>query len=208
MSKHQNSSHLSSNLSKRLPVQIDPIRLAVARQQLYGELAIKHLTRLSELLTLTDGVVKVQLDFDVDVNKIHHVRGSLKADLSLFCQRCLQAMPWQLNVDVSLAFIAHEHQVDELVTEYEPYLFDATPVVLSDMIEDEILLALPQVPMHEESECHPAVALKEFDSTDGDVPNDDMQEQQSKSQTADEQSVAKRKNPFEVLASIKSDSKK
>ena len=203
MSKHQNSSHLSPDPAKRLPVQIDPIRLAVARQQLHGELAISRLTRLSELLTLTDGVVKVQLDFDVDANKIHHLKGSLKADLSLSCQRCLQAMPWQLDVTVSLAFIAHEHQIDELVAEYEPYLLDATPVVLSDMIEDEILLALPQVPMHDESECQPAVPLKEFGSVDTAT-----EKQQSESQLADEQSAAERKNPFEVLASIKSDSKK
>jgi len=210
MSKHQNSSHLNPNLSKRLPVQIDPIRLAVARQQLHGELEISRLTRLSELLTVTDGVAKVQLDFDVDVNKVHHVSGVVKADLSLCCQRCLQSMPWQLNVDVSLAFIAHEHQVDELVAEYEPYLLETTPVVLSDIIEDEILLALPQVPMHDESECKPAVPLKEFNSMDDSSADGSVQGegQDKQGQLATEQVADKRKNPFDVLTSIKSDLKK
>lgn len=202
MSKHQNSSHLSH----RLPVQIDPIRLAVAGQQLQGELEISRLTRLSDLLTLTDGMVKVQLDFDIDVNKIHYARGSLKAALSLCCQRCMQAMPFELNIDVSLGFIAHEHQIEELVAEYEPYLLEESPIVLSDIIEDEILLALPQVPMHEESLCRPAVPLKEFNATDESV--EVSNEQKSHSQTADEQSAGKRKNPFEVLTSIKSNSKK
>lgn len=198
MSKHQNS----SSLGQRLPVQIDPIRLSVSRQQLIGELEISRLKRLSELLTSNDGVLKVELDFDVDVNKIHHVRGSIVADLSLCCQRCLKTMPWHLNADVSLAFIAHEHQIDELVEEYEPYVLDADPVVLSDLIEDEILLALPQVPLHEESECSPAVPLKEFDSTDSSDKAVQGEEQDSLSQSA-----SKRKNPFEVLTSIKSDSK-
>ena len=193
MSKHQNS----SGLGQRLPVQIDPIRLAVSRQQLHGELEISRLTRLSELLTSNEGVVKIQLDFDVDVNKIHYVRGSIEADVSMCCQRCLKTMPWHLKTDVSLAFIAHEHKIDELVAEYEPYILDADPVVLSDLIEDEVLLALPQVPLHEESECSPAVPLKEFDSTESRT-----QEQESQGQSA-----SKRKNPFEVLTSIKSDSK-
>jgi uncharacterized protein len=204
MSKHQNSSYLS----QRLPVQIDPIRLAVARQQLQGELEISRLTRLSDLLTLTDGTVKVQLDFDVDVNKVHYARGTIKADLSLCCQRCMQAMPFELELDISLGFIAHEHQIDELVAEYEPYLIETTPVVLTDIIEDEILLALPQVPMHEESQCKPAVPLKEFNSMDDSIESGEQDNQDNQGQTVDEQSTGKRKNPFEVLTSIKSDSKK
>ena len=192
---------MSSKFNQRLPVQIDPIRLAVSRQQLEGELEISRLKRLTELLTLPDGVVKVQLDFDVDTNKIRHVRGLLSANLSLCCQRCLQALPWQLEADVSLAFIAHEHQIDELVAEYEPYLLETSTIVLSDMIEDEILLALPQVPMHDESECHPAVPLKEFNSVD------DLAEV-NKSQNAESKTASKRDNPFDVLTSIKTDLKK
>ena len=193
MSKHENS----SGLGQRLPVQIDPIRLAVSRQQLHGVLEISRLARLSELLISNEGVLNVQLEFDVDGYKTHHVGGSIDADLKLCCQRCLKAMPWHLHADVSLAFIAHEHQLDELAAEYEPYILGADPVVLSDLIEDEVLLALPQVPLHDELECSPAVPLKEFDSTESRT-----QEQKSQGQSA-----SKRKNPFEVLTSIKSDSK-
>ena len=198
MSKHQNS----SRLDQRLPVQIDPIRLAASGQQLHGELEISRLTRLVELLTSKEGTVKVEFEFDIDVNKISYVRGSITADLSLSCQRCLEAMPWHLDADISLAFIAHEHKIDELVDEYEPYVIGSDPVVLSDLIEDEILLALPQVPLHSEVECKPAVPLKEFDSTQS---NSDVV--QNEEQDGLSQSASKRKNPFEVLASIKSDSK-
>lgn len=203
MSKHQKS----SKLDKRLPVQIDPIRLATAGQQLIGELEISRLPRLSELLTSNEGVVEVALNFDIDVNKIHYVRGLITADLSLSCQRCLNAMPWQLSTDVSLAFIAHEHQIDELVEEYEPYIVSGDPVVLSDLLEDEILLALPQVPLHDESECSPAVPLKEFDSEESSTRTATASVTQDKEQDSLGQSASKRKNPFEVLASIKSDSK-
>jgi len=201
MSKHQNS----SNLGQRLPVQIDPIRLAVSRQQLHGELEISRLTRLSELLTSSEGVIKVQLDFDVDMNKVHHVFGSIDAEyLSLSCQRCLKKLACPLHVDVALAFISHERQIDELLAEYEPYLLQSTPVMLSDIIEDEILLALPQVPMHEELECKPAVPLKEFFSTDSADKQDEEQDNQG--QSAGDGSTGKRKNPFDVLTNIKSDS--
>ncbi len=195
MSKHQNSSAINS----RLPVQIDPIRLAVARQQLYGEIEIARFTRLSELLTSNEGVVKVQLDFDVDTGnvhsgKVHCATGTLVAELSLCCQRCLEPMKWSLNADVALAFIEHEHQIDELVEGYEPYLIESTPLMLSDIIEDEILLALPQVPMHDESVCKPAVKVN-------------RQAEQVEVQDNVSQATAKKKNPFAVLADFKSDSK-
>ena len=190
MSKHQNSSAINS----RLPVQIDPIRLAVARQQLYGEIEISRFERLSELLTSNEGLVKVQFDFDVDASKVHYVTGTLVAELSLCCQRCLQPMKWQLDTEVALAFVEHEHQIDELVVDYEPYLIESTPLMLSDMIEDEILLALPQVPMHDESECNPAVKIN-------------RQVEQVEAQDNAGQATSKRKNPFAVLADFKSDSK-
>ncbi len=190
MSKHQNSSAINS----RLPVQIDPIRLAAARQQLYGEIEISRFTRLNELLTSSEGVVKVQFDFDVDVTKANCVTGTLVAELSLCCQRCLQPMKWPLNAEVALAFVEHEHQIDELVVDYEPYLIESTPLMLSDMIEDEILLALPQVPLHDESVCKPAVKVN-------------RQAEQVEAQDNASQATAKRKNPFAALADFKSDSK-
>lgn len=190
MSKHQNSSDINS----RLPVQIDPIRLAVARQQLYGEIEISRFERLSELLTSNEGVVKVQFDFDVDTSKVHCVTGTLVAELSLCCQRCLQPMKWQLDLAVALAFVEHEHQVDELVVDYEPYLMESTPLMLSDLIEDEIILALPQVPMHDESMCKPAVKINR--------PAEQDEAQDNVSQAQNE-----RKNPFAALADFKSDSK-
>ncbi len=190
MSKHQNS----SAINPRLPVQIDPIRLAVARQQLYGEIEISRFERLNELLTSSEGVVKVQFDFDVDSSKVHCVTGTLVAELSLCCQRCLQPMKWQLDTEVALAFVEHGHQIDELVVDYEPYLIESTPLMLNDMIEDEILLALPQVPMHDESMCKPAVKLN-------------RQAEQVEVQDNTSQATAKRENPFAVLADFKSDSK-
>ncbi len=190
MSKHQNSSAINS----RLPVQIDPIRLAVARQQLYGEMEISRFERLKELLTSSEGAVTVKFDFDVDSNNVRCVTGTLVAELSLCCQRCLQPMKWQLDTDVALAFVEHEHQIDELVVDYEPYLIDATPLMLSDMIEDEILLALPQVPMHDESICKPAVDINH--------PVEQQEVQDNISQATD-----KRENPFAVLAGFKPDSK-
>jgi len=188
MSKHRSSSDINS----RLPVQIDPIRLAAARQQLYGEIEITRFARLKELLTSTEGAVKVQFDFDIDASKVHCVTGTLVAELSLCCQRCLEPMKWQLNADVGLAFVTHERQIEELVVDYEPYLIEETPLMFSDMVEDEILLALPQVPMHDEtSSCQPAVKAAEHIEAQDNV-------QPTKEQ---------RKNPFAMLADFKPDSK-
>jgi uncharacterized protein len=60
---------------------------------------------------------------------------------------------------------------------------DETPLQLNEVIEDELLLALPQIPMHDEADCHASGLLKQNSSAE------DEAEQKA--------------NPFSVLAKLK-----
>ena len=63
-------------------------------------------------------------------------------------------------------------------------LSETNPLILNDVIEDELLLALPQIPMHAEAQCPASKWLK-----------------QQHAETADETE----ENPFSVLANLKQD---
>lgn len=72
-----------------------------------------------------------------------------RARVELECQRCLQSMPWDLEVLRALRFVDGEDAAAALDAEGEDDVL-ALPrsLDLQELIEDELLLALPLVPMH------------------------------------------------------------
>lgn len=173
-----------SRQRKRLPHQIDPFRLCEARASLSGPVPLKQMQRLKPLLASDSGEINVVLDFDIDELGVPFVKGELKAELPLICQRCLEPLPFVVNQKSSLAWVRSDQEAERLPLRFEPYLVEANPLILNDVIEDELLLALPQIPMHRESECPASKWLKRQDA----IATDETEE-----------------NPFSVLANLKQD---
>lgn len=76
----------------------------------------------------------------------------LKAELSvpLQCQRCLQAVQQHLQVDRRFRFVRSESEAERLdETAEEDVLVLGQGLNLHDLLEDELILALPLVPRHE-----------------------------------------------------------
>jgi uncharacterized protein len=169
----------------RLPHQIDPFRLAEAGAQLSGHLPLRQFTRLRQVLADDSGEIAVKLDFDVDELGVPIVQGNVSASLALTCQRCLEPYAFPVDAQIALAWVKTAQEADRLPLRYEPYVVDETPLLLNDVIEDELLLALPQIPMHDEAECPASKLLKQRDKVT------DEPEQKA--------------NPFGVLAKLKRD---
>jgi uncharacterized protein len=76
---------------------------------------------------------------------------TVSGTISLACQRCLQAIPFDLNVDNLLEIIPEgaDMSQDELEDDTRDFLPVAGEVYLVELIEDEILLSLPVAPRHE-----------------------------------------------------------
>lgn len=80
-----------------------------------------------------------------------HLQG--QATVTLQCQRCLQAMSEALVVDRRFRFVRHEDEAARLDEELEDdVLVLPTRLDLIELLEDELILALPIVPRHE-GEC-------------------------------------------------------
>ncbi len=72
-----------------------------------------------------------------------------RARVGLDCQRCLQSVSWDLDVLRPLRFVAGEDAAAALDAKGEDdVLALSRSLDLHDLIEDELLLALPLVPMH------------------------------------------------------------
>lgn len=168
-------------MSQQLPEQIDPFRLARQRRVLSGQIDVVRMKRLAPLLYSSEGAARVELEFGVDTDlHVQYMRGNVSVDLQMSCQRCLQPMTQHVEATIALGLVTTQRQSDEMPTHYEPLLVENDTVFLVDVIEDELLLALPIVAVHPPEACAAQVA------------------------TSDDAPEPRRENPFAKLAQLKS----
>jgi len=141
---------------------IDPLRLAKTGRVLSGSYELRQFDRINA--SLKDGS-KVQVSFKLefsrdDKNQLFSIVGDLETVLPQVCQRCMQPMQHQLSIAIKLAIVSNEEEVESLPAEFEPYIDTGVPVKLQDFIEDELLLAMPLVSLHEQQECPAARKFK------------------------------------------------
>ena len=118
---------------------------------LEGTMAVSDLERLHDLLVDVAGDVEYQLHGFKGERGEPMFHLTVSGTISLACQRCLQAIPFDLNVDNLLEIIPEgaDMSQDELEDDTRDFLPVAGEVYLVELIEDEILLSLPVAPRHE-----------------------------------------------------------
>lgn len=131
----------------RLPEIINPLVFAERRTELKGKLKLSTLTRLNHLLLDDSGNVEVALFFNKQ-GRQSFIDGTAKSALVVQCQNCLESVELAIAADIKLGLIITLEQADELPENYEPLLVSDDKMLLKDIVEDELLLALPAFPKH------------------------------------------------------------
>lgn len=134
-----------------LPDQIEPVSLAEAGRSFRGEVAVKDLARLADVLAARTGHISVEMALRIDEHQVRSLTGKLNGNLKLVCQRCLGKIEFPLNLRFQLGIVRSETEAEELPEGYEVLLADGNPIALSRIVEDEIILALPIIPKHEDA---------------------------------------------------------
>jgi len=126
--------------------------MVAARRSFQGALPIAGLQRLAEVLAGTDGVAQYELDFGRDEFGTSYLDVRVQAPLELICQRTLEPFILPVTVDARLGLIRSEREESALPPGSEPLLVaEDGKLSLADVIEDELLLALPLVPINPDS---------------------------------------------------------
>src|SRR5262249_18497786 len=68
------------------------------------------------------------------------------------CQRCLDVLDVVVDSTTRLGLVADEADVGTIPEDLEPVLAPEGRISIGELVEEELLLALPIVPLHEE-EC-------------------------------------------------------
>ena len=129
------------------PDSVDVWRMVNASRSFEGTLVVASLTRLSASLADSQGSLAYQVDFGRDPLTAAYIDLKVSGRLSLTCQRTLEVFEWPLAIDTRLGLIKREEDEAALPAGFEPLLVTADGELrLADVIEDEVILALPLVP--------------------------------------------------------------
>jgi uncharacterized protein len=154
-----------------------------ARRSFQGELPVVAMKRLGGALASTEGTAQYELDFGRDEFGTAYLDVRVQTPLTLTCQRTLEPFVLPVTVDSRLGLIRAEREEAALPPNVEPLLIaDDGKLSLLDVIEDELLLALPLVPINPDSSLPEEVVGPEPEETS---------------------SAGRSDNPFAVLRELK-----
>ena len=140
-------------MSQGLPDSVDAWRMVQARRHFAGMLPLAKLPRLAADLASSEGEVQFDLEFGTDELGMPFLHVRAQAGLPLACQRTLETFVYPVAIDTRLGLITKESDEAGLPPNYEPLLTPDGVLRLADVIEDELLLALPLVPVKPGSEA-------------------------------------------------------
>jgi uncharacterized protein len=144
----------------QLPV-IDGFEFARSGSRQSGDCAAKDFRRLLEALYASEGTIHYELQGLPQELGRPALRLSVAGQLQLICQRCLGPLRFDLHSETLLLLFAAEAELAAVPIEAEgpERIVAGREMPVLDLVEDEVLLAVPYAPRHEQCSTH-----------DGDAP--------------------------------------
>jgi len=136
------------------PAQWLEIATLVAKSaRIEFELPLAGMPRIVSLLRRADGTARGALQFhrvapDESGRGFDAADGNIAAALVLTCQRCLEELQVAVDAECHLAFVDTESAAALVPESRDPVVMTQGRVELAELVEEELLLALPHVPKH------------------------------------------------------------
>lgn len=147
------------------PLAINSIEFARKALEIHDRIAVSQFPRLHDLLASMDSELDYSLQGLINGDNQPVLRLQIESELRLQCQRCLEAFPFQLSVDSAFVLVDDDAAIpsedDEDFADQE-YLVADTQMSVLELVEDEMLLALPYTPKHDEAQCGAIEMLNEL----------------------------------------------
>jgi uncharacterized protein len=142
---------------------IDGFEFASAGATQQGVLPVSGFPRLRDLLASDVGEVAYEVRGMRDGRGRPSLRLSVRGTLQLRCQRCLEAMGFDVDERQVLVLAATQAEIDaDPVDAQAPdRLLGSKDMAVRDLVEDELVLALPYAPRHEGCDAKAAQEKKE-----------------------------------------------
>ena len=174
--------------NSELPLSVDSVKPFEQGSERSGQMPVAGFRRLLPLLVDDSGDVDLSLSFSFDEDKRRVIAGRLSATLNVQCQRCLEPMALAVASEFRVGVVDSETLAEQLPAELEPVVVQEREIDIGGLVEDELIMSLPEFPLHEADQCHATATLERINnSADADF----------------ERGRRERKNPFqEALAGL------
>lgn len=135
-------------------VAIAPLEWAKVGRQVSGMLPLASMGRLRELLVDDAGSIDVVLAGQMLAGGKAVLTGSVAGTVTVRCQRCLEPLAFHIEAPIRLGVLGSDDDLDRLPDGHDPLICPADQEMpLIQLIEDELLLALPDHPHHADGMC-------------------------------------------------------
>lgn len=160
-------------MSPALADLVNAKELAGRSASIERSLDLRQLPRVAEAGALKGTSVQAKLHFAIFQDKTT-VDVQLEGVVVLECQRCLKPCETELRESEQVMVAASD--ADEVAGGYEPFIGDAESLSLSALIEEQVLLGLPLVPMHDDpAECRKSARGKRVAKVEAEAQPEDTQ---------------------------------
>ena len=136
-------------------ITINSLEFARESRQIRGTITPRDLRRLEYVLYSQDGSLDYLLQGGVDSQGNAELRLQVSGELTLTCQRCLGGLRHPLDAQAHFVIVPNEGMMPAPEDEQDDvdYLVADPQLDVIALVEDEILLGLPMVALHEAAEC-------------------------------------------------------
>src|SRR5690606_1492092 len=110
---------------------------------LEGDVPLASLSRLCDPLADDAGMVHARMTFERDEQRTAVIRSELEVEVKMVCQRCLELVTLPIRSECSYAVVKEGADTRALPKGYDALEVGEDPVDLLELVEDELLLALP-----------------------------------------------------------------
>jgi uncharacterized protein len=142
--------------AERLRGRFDGFRLARDRDSLTGTVDAAELPRIRDRVLDGPAPVAWRIDGSADSQGRPALTVALDGEIQLECQRCLQALAWPVHQRTALVLARDESDMARLDADSDDeVVLAATPLDPAQLVEDELVLALPYAPRHADGACAP-----------------------------------------------------
>jgi uncharacterized protein len=160
-------------MSPALADLVNAKELAGRSASIERSLGLRQLPRVVEAGGLQGTTVQARLHFAIFEGRTT-VDMHLEGVAVLECQRCLKPCETELRETEQIMVMAND--TDEVAGGYEPFIGDAESLSLSALIEEQVLLALPLVPLHDDpAQCRKSASGRRVAKVEAEARPEDVQ---------------------------------